>query len=176
MLTAGGNSVLLVSGRLDLTMGGPGISQFSSRPGAQLTPILDYSQYDWDSPGAGRRSIYRVVWRGIQDPLLEPLDFPDLGLLAPVRGFSASPMQSLTMLNNRFVLHHVQHWLAEFVRLNRMGPLRRDWRLNLPGRDSQMPTSTSCWKLFGNSRGWKPYVDCLSTAMNFCLWIEVISI
>ncbi|MBL8816577.1 MAG: PSD1 domain-containing protein [Planctomyces sp.] len=108
------DSVMLVSGRLDFTMGGPGISQFSSRPGAQLTPILDYSQFDWDGPGGNRRSIYRVVWRGIADPLLEPLDFPDLGLLAPVRGFSASPLQALTMMNNRFVLHHVEH-MAKLV-------------------------------------------------------------
>jgi hypothetical protein len=103
------DSVLLVSGRLDETMGGPGVAHFSTRPGAQLTPILDYSQFDFDSPGATRRSIYRVVWRGIADPLLEPLDFPDLGLLAPVRGFSASPLQALTMMNNRFVLHHAEH-------------------------------------------------------------------
>jgi hypothetical protein len=90
-------------------MGGPGIANFSSRPGAQLTPYLDYNDYDWDGPGATRRSIYRVVWRGIPDPLFDPLDFPDLGLLAPKRGFSASPLQALALLNNRFVLHHAQH-------------------------------------------------------------------
>jgi len=61
-----------------------------------------------DSTGAYRRSIYRVVWRGIPDPLMDALDFPDLGLLAPTRGFSASPLQSLVLLNNRFVLHHAQ--------------------------------------------------------------------
>lgn len=103
------DSVLQASGRLDLSMAGPGISHFSSRPGAQLTPILDYSNFDWDSAGATRRSIYRVVWRGIADPLLEPLDFPDLGQLAPARGFSVSPLQALTLLNNRFVLHQCRH-------------------------------------------------------------------
>ena len=100
--------VLQASGQLDLTMGGPGVAYFSTRPGAQLTPILNYSDFNWDTPGAGRRSIYRVVWRGIADPLLEPLDFPDLGLLAPVRGESLSPLQTLTLLNNRFVLHHAE--------------------------------------------------------------------
>ncbi|MEX1233103.1 MAG: PSD1 and planctomycete cytochrome C domain-containing protein [Planctomycetaceae bacterium] len=103
------DSVLSASGRIDFTMGGPGIANFSSRPGAQLTPYLDYNDYDWDGPGATRRSIYRVVWRGIPDPLFDPLDFPDLGLLAPKRGFSASPLQALALLNNRFVLHHAQH-------------------------------------------------------------------
>ena len=56
--------------------------------------------------GAGRRSIYRVVWRGMADPFMEALDFPELGLPAPVRGFSASPLQSLALLNNEFVLRH----------------------------------------------------------------------
>lgn len=103
------DAVLAVSGRLDLTMGGPGVAHFSTSPGPQLTPVLDYNKFDWDSPGATRRSIYRVVWRGIPDPLMDALDFPDLGLLAPTRGFSASPLQSLVLLNNRFVLHHARH-------------------------------------------------------------------
>jgi hypothetical protein len=103
------DSVLLASGRLDFTMYGPAVAHFSSRPGAQLTPILDYSTVDWNSPGMTRRSIYRVVWRGIPDPLLEQLDFPDLGLPTPVRSQSVSPLQALTLLNNRFVLHHAEH-------------------------------------------------------------------
>ncbi|WP_299465260.1 PSD1 and planctomycete cytochrome C domain-containing protein [uncultured Gimesia sp.] len=102
------DSVLLVGGQLDLTMGGPGVSHFTTSPGPQVTPVLHYDRYDLDSPGAHRRSIYRVVWRGIPDPLMDALDFPDLGLLAPTRGFSASPLQSLVLLNNRFVLHHAQ--------------------------------------------------------------------
>jgi Protein of unknown function (DUF1553)/Protein of unknown function (DUF1549)/Planctomycete cytochrome C len=103
------DSVMLVSGQLDLTMGGPGIAHFTTSPGPQVTPVLHYDKFDLDSAGANRRSIYRVVWRGISDPLMESLDFPDLGLLAPVRGFSASPLQTLVLLNNRFVLHHTQH-------------------------------------------------------------------
>ena len=37
---------------------------------------------------------------------MESLDFPDLGLLSPVRGFSASSLQALTLFNNSFVLHY----------------------------------------------------------------------
>ncbi|MEZ6128878.1 MAG: PSD1 and planctomycete cytochrome C domain-containing protein [Planctomycetaceae bacterium] len=103
------DAVLAVAGQLDLTMGGPGISHFTTSPGPQVTPVLHYDAFDLDSAGAGRRSIYRVVWRGIADPFLDALDFPDLGLLAPTRGFSASPLQSLVLLNNRFVLHHCRH-------------------------------------------------------------------
>jgi hypothetical protein len=104
------DTVLAVSGRLDLTVGGPGVQHFKSSPGPQSTPVLDYTVFDWDSPGAARRSIYRVVWRGIADPFMDALDFPDMGLLSPVRGFSASPLQSLALLNNEFVLRQSEHF------------------------------------------------------------------
>jgi hypothetical protein len=108
------DAVLAVSGRLNLTMGGPGVQHFSTSPGAQLTPILDYNDFDWDGPGASRRAVFRVVWRGIPDPLFDALDFPDLGLTAPRRGFSVSALQSLTLRNNRFVLHHTER-MAQLV-------------------------------------------------------------
>jgi hypothetical protein len=97
---------LSVSGTLDLTMGGPGVQNFSQGKGPQLTPALDYKAFDWNGEGAGRRSIYRFVWRGIADPFMEALDFPDLGLLSPSRGFSVSSLQALALFNNDFVLHH----------------------------------------------------------------------
>jgi hypothetical protein len=102
------DAVTSVSGQLDLTMGGPGVAHFLSSPGPQLTPVLDYESFDWNTAGANRRSIYRVVWRGIQDPFMEALDFPDMGSLSPVRGFSASPLQSLVLWNNKFMLHHAE--------------------------------------------------------------------
>jgi len=102
------DAVLQISGRIDLTMGGPGVQQFTQSKGAQSTPKLDYDAFDWHDPTAARRSIYRVVWRGIADPFMESLDFPDLGLLAPKRGHSVSALQALTLYNNDFVLHHSQ--------------------------------------------------------------------
>jgi len=100
------DAVMAISGRMDWTMGGPGIQHFSSSPGPQSTPVLDYTNFDWSRPGVARRTIYRVFWRGIPDPFMDAMDFPDLGMLAPVRGFSASPLQSLALLNNPFVLFH----------------------------------------------------------------------
>lgn len=108
------DSVLRMSGRLDLTMGGPGVEQFSKTKGRQATPALDYSAYDWNAPGSSRRSIYRVVWRGIPDPFMDTLDFPDQSLLAPKRAFSVSALQSLALLNNDFVLHG-SGWMADRI-------------------------------------------------------------
>ncbi len=105
------DAALQMTGQLDLTSGGPGVEQFAKFKGPQLTPMLDYGDFDWSSAAAKRRSIYRVVWREIPDPFMESLDFPDLGLLVPRRSFSVSALQSLALYNNEFVLH-ASEWLA----------------------------------------------------------------
>lgn len=109
------DSVLRISGRLDWTMGGPGVEQFSKTEGPQSTPSLDYTAYDWNAQTTHRRSIYRVVWRGIPDPFMEALDFPDAALLTPNRGASVSALQSLALYNNDFVLSAAT-WFADRVR------------------------------------------------------------
>lgn len=100
------DAVLVVSGRLDPAMHGPGVQQFKLGKPIQLTPTVDYDAFDWSAPGANRRSVYRFIFRGLQDPFMEALDFPDAAQLAPSRPFSASPLQSLALLNNDFVLYH----------------------------------------------------------------------
>ena len=105
------DSVLRICGQLDLATGGPGVEHFATHKGQQLTPRLEYGEFDWNSNAARRRSIYRVVWREIPDPFMEALDFPDLGLLVPKRQFSVSALQSLALFNNEFVLH-ASEWLA----------------------------------------------------------------
>lgn len=109
------DSTLRLAGKLDVTLGGEGIEQFAKSPGPQATPALDYDKFDWNSAAATRRSIYRVVWRGIPDPFMEAMDFPDLALLTPKRGFSVSALQSLSLYNDDFVLH-ASRWIADRVR------------------------------------------------------------
>jgi hypothetical protein len=46
------DAILVVSGQLDATMKGPSVRQFSLRPGVHVTPVVDYSQYDWASAGS----------------------------------------------------------------------------------------------------------------------------
>ena len=110
------DAVMAVSGRLDLKMGGPGIAHYNASPGPQATPVLDYAGFDWEAPGVTRRSIYRVVYRGIADPFMETMDFPDMGLLSPARGFSASALQSLTLFNNGFLLSQCNHLAARAIK------------------------------------------------------------
>jgi hypothetical protein len=111
--------VLQVAGRLDLTMGGPAVMHFKLGPPVQSTPTLDYAAFQWDQPGANRRSIYRFVFRNIVDPFMTALDFPDAAQLAPTRPFSASALQALVLWNDAFVLHQSER-LAE--RVEKMSP------------------------------------------------------
>jgi len=106
------DSVFAVTGRLNLTMGGPGVHHFKLGKPIQLTPTVEYADYDWDRPEASRRSIYRFIYRGLPDPFMDALDFPDAAQLAPTRPFSASALQALALLNNDFVLHHSRHFAA----------------------------------------------------------------
>ena len=43
---------------------------------------------------------------------MEALDFPDLGHLSPVRGFSSSSLQSLVLWNNHFMLHFAEKFAS----------------------------------------------------------------
>ena len=42
-------------------MGGPSVQQFTLSPGVHVTPVVDYTRYDWNSPGSSRRAVYRFV-------------------------------------------------------------------------------------------------------------------
>ena len=104
------DSMLLISGKLDATMGGPSVQQFYFKD--DHSPIYDYTQFDVDSPAANRRSIYRFIVRSVPDPLMESLDCPDASLLAPKRNVTVTALQALAILNNPFVLKQCEHLAA----------------------------------------------------------------
>ena len=103
------DAMLQAAGRLDTTMGGPSVQQFASRPGVHVTPVVDYTQYDWDRPGAGRRSVYRFLFRTLPDPFMDSLDEADASQLTAARNESITPLQALALLNNPFVLRQSEH-------------------------------------------------------------------
>jgi hypothetical protein len=98
------DAILSLAGRLDQKMGGPSVRQFALRPGVHVTPVVDYTQYSWDSPGSCRRAVYRFVFRTLPDPFYEALDSADASQLTAVRNESNTPLQALELLNNPFVL------------------------------------------------------------------------
>src|SRR5262249_34578043 len=104
------DAILQAAGRLDTTMGGPSVRQFTLSAGVHVTPVVDYTRYDWDSPGAARRSVYRFLFRTLPDPVFDALDAADSSQLTAVRNESTTPLQALALLNNPFVIRQCEHF------------------------------------------------------------------
>jgi mono/diheme cytochrome c family protein len=113
------DAVVQITGKIDLTMGGPSVRQFILTPGKHVTPDIDYVAFDPDDPANFRRSIYRFLFRTLPDPFMESMDCPDLSQLTPVRATSVTALQALAMLNDKFIVRQCEH-LAE--RAARAGP------------------------------------------------------
>ncbi len=97
------DSVLAVSGELNLAMGGPDI--FPPLPHEVLsTQSMPGSGWGQSSATeAARRSIYIKVKRSLPYPLLTVHDSADTEASCPVRFSSTVPTQALTMMNSEFM-------------------------------------------------------------------------
>ena len=93
-------------------------SSFRLRPGVHVTPVLDYSQYDWTSPGSRRRSVYRFLFRTLPDPFFDAFDSADASQLTAVRNESTTPLQALELLNNPFVLRQCEAFAGNLAQVH----------------------------------------------------------
>jgi hypothetical protein len=112
------DAVLQMTGKLDLTMGGPSVKQFIESPGIHVTPNVDYLNFDVDSPAFHRRSVYRFIFRTLPDPFMETLDCADASQLAPVRSSSVTALQALSMMNDAFVVRYSEHLAERLTKIN----------------------------------------------------------
>jgi hypothetical protein len=110
------DAILQLADRLDTTMGGPSVQQFRTHPGVHVTPVVDYSQYEWNSPGSGRRSVYRFLFRTLPDPFFDALDSADASQLTAVRNESTTPLQALALLHHPFVLTQCEYLAQRLIR------------------------------------------------------------
>jgi len=99
------DSILLVSGRLDRSMEGPGgmpyLTEYQVGRGKPASGPLD---------GYGRRSIYLAVRRNFLNPMFTAFDYPTPFTTIGRRSVSNVPAQALVMLNNPFVLQQAERW------------------------------------------------------------------
>ncbi len=114
------DSLLALSGQLDLTMGGPPAIQFIAKGDATFNPggnpaFVDYEHFDPDSPAARRRAVYRFLFRTVPDPFMDALDCPDGGAATPVRGESATAQQALALWNDAFLIRQAEHIAARLA-------------------------------------------------------------
>jgi cytochrome c553 len=117
------DSVLAVTGKLDLTMGGPGWQDFViERP--EHSPHYEYGLADPDDKRTWRRSIYRFIVRSQTQPWMTALDCADPSMRVDRRNESISPLQSLALLNNGFMITQALHF-AERLQKERPDDLAR---------------------------------------------------
>ena len=94
------DTLLAVSGKLDLRAGGPGFRLYEYKQDnvATYVPLLEHG------PETYRRAVYHHNARASVVDILSDYDLPDNAFAAPRRANTTNPLQTLTMLNHRFVL------------------------------------------------------------------------
>ncbi|MCC6152732.1 MAG: DUF1553 domain-containing protein, partial [Candidatus Hydrogenedentes bacterium] len=102
------DAVLAVSGKLDLTMGGPGYDLFVFKD--DHSPGYYYDKFDVSDPKSFRRSVYRFVVRSVPDPFMETLDCADPSQNVPVRNNTITALQALSVFNNPFVVKQSEYF------------------------------------------------------------------
>ena len=101
------DSVLLVSGKLNNQAGGPGFEDFHYQDA--YAPI--YTYITADKPELWRRSIYRYIVRTTPDRFLTTLDCPDPANFTAQRQTTTTPLQSLALYNNEFMLKQAGYFV-----------------------------------------------------------------
>ncbi len=103
------DSILAVSGKLDLTMGGPSYQDFTiTHP--EHSPHYEYELHDPEDPKSWRRSIYRFIVRSQQQPFMTVMDCADPSIRVDKRNESLSALQALAMINNGLVVTMAKHF------------------------------------------------------------------
>jgi hypothetical protein len=105
------DTMLAVSGKLDLKMGGPGFDLFE--PNDNYVKV--YTTKTRYGPAEFRRMIYQSKPRVELDSIFGAFDCPDAGQAAPKRTVSTTPLQALSLLNSSFAMQQ-SGFLAERVR------------------------------------------------------------
>ena len=94
------DSVLTLTGKLDLKMGGPGFRLYRYLQ----DNVSTYWPLDQHSPETYRRAVYHQNARASLIDGLTDFDLPDSAYSTPSRTSTTSPLQALTLLNHRFTL------------------------------------------------------------------------
>lgn len=109
------DSILAVSGRLDLTMGGPGYYLFSLEK-TEHSPHFEYHKFDPTDAATHRRSIYRFIARSQPNPWMSTLDCADSSQSTPTRNETLTSLQALALLNNPFNLTMAEYFAQRLER------------------------------------------------------------
>jgi hypothetical protein len=103
------DSVLAVSGKLDLRRGGPGYELFRFKD--DHSPVYDHGDLEKiHDPATYRRTVYRFVVRSVPNPFLDCLDCADPNVNVPVRNTTLTALQALALLNDPFMVRQAEYF------------------------------------------------------------------
>jgi len=129
------DTILAVSGKLELKPGGPGFSAFE--PNDNYVRV--YNPKREFGPGEWRRMVYMTKVRMQQDATFGAFDCPDGGQIAPKRMRSTTPLQALNLLNSEFILQQAGLFAA---RLEKEA-----------GKDAKSQVQLAFWIAFNRAPG-----------------------
>ena len=95
------DSILAVTGNLDLTPGGPGFMLYEPNANYARNWIAETGDFEREDY---RRMIYALKLRMEPDAIFAAFDAPDAGQVCPSRPRSTTPLQALNLYNSSFVL------------------------------------------------------------------------
>ncbi len=98
------DSILTVTGKLDLTMGGPGFDLFE----ANDNYVKVYVPLVAPGPETWRRMVYQAKPRMQLENIFGAFDIPDAGQVAPRRTSSTTALQALNLMNSPFILQQAK--------------------------------------------------------------------
>ncbi len=145
------DSILAVSGSLNLEVGGPPVY-----PPVDPTLRADTFQGpNWhdgeDGPSTWRRSVYVKVKRSLLLPELEVFDCPEITNSVAARNITTTPTQALTLMNGPFVLHQSAQFASRILKevgANRAKQITRAYRIAF-ARSPTVDEARSCLQYMG---------------------------
>jgi len=122
------DTMLAVSGDLDLTRGGPSFHLHD----VDRENVYHYHPKDEFGSAESRRMVYAFKVRMEPDGVFGAFDCPDGSLVTPKRSVSTTPLQALNLFNSRFTAQQAAHFAKRLER--EAGPdasarIPRAWQL-----------------------------------------------
>ena len=120
---------LAVAGKLNPMPGGPVFMRSDSATIIRRT--TNTTSTIPNDPLSHRRSIYRLIVRSVPDPFMTTLDCADSSASVAKRNETITPLQSLALLNNKFMVRMAEHLPRELSRWasNNSERITAAWRL-----------------------------------------------
>ena len=103
------DSVLVLAGRMNFQMYGPGFRDFVLEH-PEHSPHYEYYKHDPEDVSIHRRSVYRFLVRSQQQPFMTTLNCADPSQQVARRNDAITALQSLALLNNKLMVAMARHF------------------------------------------------------------------